>query len=324
MRFNLTVTDEDDGKELRDIMRDRLQMSRTMIKKVKLYGTLEVNGEHRRVIDTVSTGDEVFAAYGEEDEKLKSDPLIPILFEDEYIAVVVKPAGIVTHPCHNHLDDSVLTRLSDNTLHPVMRLDRETSGLMVVAKSGYIHNAMINTKIRKKYVASVYGMYETSEGIIDLPIRRRPNSVMIRETTTPEDPEGKPCITLYRSILENEKDNISLVEFTLLTGRCHQIRVHSTHMGHPLAGDGLYGPNSIDNPCDKFPLSPLLDEKIGRQGLHAYSLTFEHPVSHNEMHFISDIPEDMRRLFPDTSEKVFHELLCKVDGLDAVGSGQES
>ena len=151
MHFNLTVTDEDAGKELRDIMRDRLQMSRTMIKKVKLYGVLEVNGEHRRVIDTVSAGDKVFASYGEEDEKLKHDPSVPILFEDAYIAVVIKPAGIVTHPCHNHLDDSVLTRLSDNTLHPVMRLDRETSGLMVVAKSGYIHNAMINIKIRKKY-----------------------------------------------------------------------------------------------------------------------------------------------------------------------------
>ena len=93
MHFNLTVTDEDAGKELRDIMRDRLQMSRTMIKKVKLYGVLEVNGEHRRVIDTVSAGDKVFASYGEEDEKLKHDPSVPILFEDEYSAVVFKPDG---------------------------------------------------------------------------------------------------------------------------------------------------------------------------------------------------------------------------------------
>ena len=315
MQFNLTVTDEDNGKELRDIMRDRLQMSRTMIKKVKLYGTLEVNGVHRRIIDTVVTGDKVFAAYGDEQDKLNTDPMIPILYEDEYIAVCVKPAGIVTHPCHNHLDDSVLTRLSDKTLHPVMRLDRETSGLMVVAKSGYIHNAMINIKIRKKYIACCYGIYQEDSGTIDLPIRRRPNSVMIRETTSPDDPAGKECTTHYRTILTDKNDNISLVEFILGTGRCHQIRVHSTHMGHPLIGDGLYGPNSIDNPDDSFDNSKIQDEKIGRQALHAYSLEFEHPISHEKMHFMSDIPEDMRRLFPEYSGEFFHELLSKVDGL---------
>ena len=315
MQFNLTVTDELSGKELRDIMRDELKMSRTMIKKIKLYGVLEVNGEHRRVIDTVKTGDKIFASYGEEQEKLNSDPMIPVLYEDEYIAVVVKPAGIVTHPCHNHLDDSVLTRLSDNTLHPVMRLDRETSGLMIVAKSGYIHNAMINIKIRKKYIASVYGIYEDNNGTIDLPIRRRPESVMIREVTSADDPKGKVCITHFRTVYEDKKNNISLVEFILGTGRCHQIRVHSTHMGHPLIGDGLYGPNSTDNPNDGFPDSAQLDELIGRQGLHAYSLTFEHPVTHETMHFMSDLPEDIRRLFPERSGEFFHELLSEVDGL---------
>lgn len=315
MHFNLTVTDEDAGKELRDIMRDRLQMSRTMIKKVKLYGVLEVNGEHRRVIDTVSAGDKVFASYGEEDEKLKHAPSVPILFEDEYIAVVIKPAGIVTHPCHNHLDDSVLTRLSDNTLHPVMRLDRETSGLMVVAKSGYIHNAMINIKIRKKYIATVYGIYDNDSGTIDDPIKRRPNSVMIRDITSKDDPDGKECLTYYKTILKDEEKCISLVEFILGTGRCHQIRVHSTSKGHPLIGDGLYGPNSVDNPNDSFSNSKELDEVIGRQGLHAYSLTFEHPVTHDEMHFMADLPSDMRALFPSYSEEFFHELLGKTDRL---------
>ena len=315
MQFNLRVTDEDDGKELRDIMAKRLQMSRAMIKRVKLYGILEVNGEHRRVIDKVKSGDEVFASYGEEEEKLRDDPSVPIIYEDEYIAVVVKPAGIVTHPCHNHLDDSVLTRLSDKTLHPVMRLDRETSGLMVVAKNGFIHNAMINIKIQKKYIAAVYGIYDEPAGAIDNPIKRRPGSVMIRDITDKDDPDGKVCLTYYRSILEEKEKGISLVEFILATGRCHQIRVHSTSKGHPLVGDGLYGPNSDDNPNDTFPNSKEMDSIIGRQGLHAYSLTFEHPVTHENMHFVADLPEDMRALFPSLSEEFFHELLCKTDGL---------
>lgn len=315
MQFNLTVTDDLSGKELRDIMRDELKMSRTMIKKIKLYGVLEVNGEHRRVIDKVNTGDKIFASYGDEELKLKEDPTVPILFEDEHLAVVIKPAGIVTHPCHNHLDDSVLTRLSDNTLHPVMRLDRETSGLMVVAKNGYIHNAMINIKIKKKYMAAVYGIYEEDNSTIDLPIRRRPESVMIREVTTADDPAGKGSITHFRTVYADEIRNISLVEFILGTGRCHQIRVHSTHLGHPLIGDGLYGPNSVDNPSDRYPNSKELDDVIGRQALHAYSLTFEHPITHETMHFMSDIPEDMQSLFPERSGEFFHELLSKVDGL---------
>lgn len=301
MEFKLVVTEQYDGREIRDIMSKELQMSRNMIKKCKLYGTVELNGVHARVIDPAHTGDVLLCAYADDSGMLRQDTGINIVYEDEYLAVVDKPAGMVTHPTHGHLDDSLLTMLSNSELplHPVMRLDRETSGLLIIAKNGYTHNAMKNANIQKKYLAAVYGIYDHSEGTINAAIRRRPNSIMIRDICPDSDPEGHPSITHYKTLLVHENANTSLMEFTLETGRCHQIRVHSLSQGHPLIGDGLYGPNSVDNPCDDFENATELDALVGRQCLHAYSLSFYHPILNQEMAFVSDLPEDIRRVFPE-------------------------
>lgn len=291
MKINYRIEARYDGREIRDILSAEFNMSNNMIKKVKLYGTMEINGVHRRVIDTVNEGDMMYAAYDDDAGDLKKDSGIKIYYEDEWIAVCEKPAGIVTHPTHGHLDDSLLTRLSDNTLHPVMRLDRETSGIITIAKNGYAHDQMVKYKMNKKYKAIVYGRYDPTEGTIDKPIKRRPNSVMIRDVA----PDGHPSITHYKELQYDEAKNISLVEFVLETGRCHQIRVHSLSEGHPLVGDGLYGPNSVDNPND-IEGSKELDALVGRQALHAYYLKIRHPISGEEMEFESDLPEDMKRL----------------------------
>ena len=304
MDFRYVVKEQYNGKTLREIMINELSMSNTMIKRVKLYGILEVNGEHRRVIDTVKTGDHVFASYDDDSGDLKKDPDIPVIYEDSYLAVVRKPAGVVTHPSHNHLDDSLITRLSEKTLHPVMRLDRETSGLLVLAKNGFVHNAMTDTKITKRYVAAVYGSFSPEEGIIDKNMRRRENSVMIRDVVPEDDPKGKKAVTIYKTIVKDPEKDISLVEYELITGRCHQIRVHSGSEGHPLVGDGLYGPNSIDNPSDMFPQSKELDEKIGRQALHAYYLQCKHPITEEMMTFKDEIPEDIKGLFSDAASDI--------------------
>lgn len=291
MKINYRIEARYDGCEIRDILSTEFNMSNNMIKKVKLYGTMEINGVHRRVIDKVNEGDMMYAAYDDDAGDLKKDSGIKIYYEDEWIAVCEKPAGIVTHPTHGHLDDSLLTRLSDNTLHPVMRLDRETSGIITIAKNGYAHDQMVKYKMNKKYKAIVYGRYDPTEGTIDKPIKRRPNSVMIRDVA----PDGHPSITHYKELQYDSSKNISLVEFILETGRCHQIRVHSLSEGHPLVGDGLYGPNSIDNPND-IEGSKELDALVGRQALHAYYLKIRHPISGEEMEFESDLPEDMKRL----------------------------
>lgn len=293
MKIEYIVEKPYDNCEIRAILAREFKMSGTMIKKLKLYGKVDLNGVHARVIDRVKTGDKLFFEYEDNSLPLNRTDNIPIYFENGSYAVVDKPSGMVTHPGHGHLDDSLLTQLSDRPLHPVMRLDRETSGLIIIAKDGYSHNTLAtHAGITKRYKALTYGKWASDSGTINVPIARRPGSVMIRDCVT--DGSGRDSVTHY-TVLEYYPDiDVSLIEYQLETGRCHQIRVHSLYMGHPLLGDGLYGPNSIDNPSDKFPQSEALDKKAGRVALHAYSLKFTDPFEDGtEREFESPLPPDI-------------------------------
>lgn len=306
MKITYIIESEFEGMALRDVLAKKYMMSNLMIKKIKLYGELDVNGVHTRVIDKIHVGDRLDIAYGEDSIKINQNSEIKIYYEDEWLLVCEKPAGVVTHPTHGHLDDSLITLLTSETLHPVMRLDRETSGLIVLAKNGYAHNTITISGIDKKYIAVVYKEYEPKQGIINKAIKRREGSIMIRDVCP--DNEGHPSITHYNSLYYDKQKDISLVGFKLETGRCHQIRVHSTYMGHPLIGDGLYGPNSIDNPNTSFKDSLKLDQSIGRQALHAAHLSFVHPFSREKMCFESNIPDDMLSLFDNLSRVTCDEL----------------
>ena len=301
MQFNHVVTSDEHGRTLKYVMSHELNMSSTMIKRVKLYGTLEVNGVHATVKQIVNENDVIYASYEDDVGDLNRTDNIPILFEDKYFAVINKPSGMVTHPVHGHLDDSLLTLLnsSDKPLHPVMRLDRETSGLLIVAKTGHIHKLFTEQKIRKVYAAAAYGLFEPQEGTRDQAIRRRPGSVMIRDVCDISDEGAHECLTLYRTLAYDSAKNISLVQYELKTGRCHQIRAHSCYNGHPLVGDGLYGPCSSDNPSDAYPMASKIDEECGRLALHARYISFTHPVTGEQMEFCTDIPEEITRLSPE-------------------------
>lgn len=275
MRIKYFVQSEYNGCEIQQIMRREFNMSTTWIKRVKLYGTVDLNGVHAKVKEHVKTGDLLLFEYEDNSGKLTPPDNVSILYETESYAVVNKPAGMVTHPSYGHLDDSLLTSLSKNTLHPVMRLDRETSGLLIVAKDGYAHNMLVTgADIKKSYLALCYGRFEPESGTMSFPIARRADSVMIRDCV----PDGKPSVTHYKTIEYFENAGISLVEFKLETGRCHQIRTHCCHVGHPLLGDGLYGPLSDDNPNEALKeLASIYDEKIGRVALHAYKIEYKDP-----------------------------------------------
>ena len=294
MKIIYFVQNEYNDCEIQQIMRREFKMSTTWVKRVKLYGKVELNDVHARVKDKVKTGDKLFFEYEDNSESLTPPPDVSIVFENEHYAVVNKPAGMVTHPSHGHLEDSLLTNLSDKTLHPVMRLDRETSGLLIVAKDGYAHNMMATTDIKKRYKALCYGRFEPMDGTMNFPIARRPNSVMIRDCVH----DGKPSVTHYKTVSYFEKADISLVEFELETGRCHQIRTHCCHVGHPLLGDGLYGPLSDDNPNEELrSQAEIYDSKIGRVALHAYRLEYKDPFDNgNAKVFEADRPEDIKKL----------------------------
>lgn len=294
MRIKYFVQSEYNGCEIQQIMRREFNMSTTWIKRVKLYGTVDLNGVHAKVKEHVKTGDLLLFEYEDNSGKLTPPDNVSILYETESYAVVNKPAGMVTHPSHGHLDDSLLTSLSKNTLHPVMRLDRETSGLLIVAKDGYAHNMLVTgADIKKSYLALCYGRFEPGSGTMAFPIARRADSVMIRDCV----PDGKPSVTHYKTIEYFENAGISLVEFKLETGRCHQIRTHCCHVGHPLLGDGLYGPLSDDNPNEALKeLASIYDEKIGRVALHAYKIEYKDPFDLEDKVFEAEIPQDMQRV----------------------------
>ena len=293
MQITIQIQSQDNGRKIYDILRDRYQMSNLLCKRIRLYGELYLNGFPARMIAEVKEGDSILIIYDDAEGTVwtKKDTDIPVLFEDEWIIVCEKPGNLVTHPSWQHMDDSLLQRLCDQRLHPIMRLDRETSGLIVIAKNGYAHNTVSKNKMEKEYVGIVYGEFDPPEGTIDQPIGRDENSIMIRIVR----PDGHPSVTHYKTVKTLPEKNMSVVSYKLETGRCHQIRVHSLFLGHPLVGDGLYGPMSNDFPNPEMPHIEN-EEHISRQALHACKLGFFHPITNEWMEFHSDMPKDMQDL----------------------------
>ena len=268
-------------------------MSRLLLKRIRLYGQLLVNHQPARMKDPLYTGDIVEVIYKSDhlDFSLRPNHQIHIYYEDEWFIVCEKPAGLVTHPSWQHMDDSLITRLSENPLHPVMRLDRETSGLIVIAKNGFAHHAISTAPMKKEYLGILYGSLQPEHGTIDAPVGRSTDSIMLREVRD----DGRHAVTHYKTEINIPEENLSLVRFKLETGRCHQIRVHCLYKGHPLVGDGLYGIHSLAYPNESISGAEN-DKKIQRQALHAANLSFIHPISQEELSFESPLPDDMRSL----------------------------
>lgn len=212
---------------------------------------------------------------------------LDIVYEDEWLLVVNKPAGIAIHPSILHYSDSLCNGIRfyfdsiglKKKIRPVNRLDLNTSGLVVFAKCEYIQECLIsqmkNNVFKKEYLAICDGIFENKSGTVNLPIARKETSIIERCISD----VGQPSITHYNVL--KEFNNYSLVKCVLETGRTHQIRVHMSAIGHPLIGDSLYG--SISN-------------LINRQALHCYNLHFLHPITKKHMNFCGEIPLDLKKL----------------------------
>lgn len=291
MSVQWTVTAED-PKHLREFLTYK-GISRRIIGRTKFHGgSFEVNGIEVWVRKDLKTGDlvKLNLPIQEENERLEvSNKELDIIYEDEQYLIINKPVGVLSVPSPVHRTDTIANRvkgyfLANNyrhqVVHIVTRLDRYTSGVMIIAKNTLAHSMMgkllEEQKLDKYYEAIVEGHFEDTAGFITKPIARSPDSIIERIVS----PEGKPSITEY-TVIRELPNNLSHLYLALHTGRTHQIRVHLSHIGHPLVGDDLYG-GSID--------------LLGRQALHCRKCAFKHPFTNEKLTFEAALPEDMLKI----------------------------
>ena len=259
-----------------------LKMSAGLMNKLKWGDSLRVNGEPQRTNYPVHPGDVITVRLEAEiPEYPAEDGPLDILYEDDHILVVDKPAGMLIHPSRSKNDGTLANFVfgyyqktgQKCAFHPMTRLDRDTFGIVLLAKNAHVHALLQAVPMQKTYHALVFGCPGTSEGTIDAPIARRPLPSLLRYV----GPEGKPSVTQFR-VLEQTAP-VSRLALTPVTGRTHQLRVHCAHIGFPILGDPQYG----------TPESQRFSEALGlpHQMLCAYSLEFRHPITEEPMVLVS-------------------------------------
>ena len=286
-----TVLPEEEGRMVKGILRGSLQLSYTLLKSLKWReNAILLNGQSVHVNAIVHAGDVVSVALSErtprEDLYCENTAAPNIVYEDEDLLVLNKPAGVAMHP---KADDAAAPSLAamltgylgeGSVPHFVSRLDKGTSGLLIAAKSGYVHDrlrrALHSSELRREYRAVAVGQVTTPRGVIDAPIGRADGSIIRR--CVRED--GLVSRTEYEVLQTTER--FTLLRLRPETGRTHQLRVHMAYLGHPLAGDWLYGTENKN--------------LIARPALHSYELWFTQPITGQELHFTAPIPQDMQRL----------------------------
>lgn len=293
--FYHKVTTEDEGLELREIIREHFDFSARLRNRIKREKLVMVDGVSTPGWKKPPVGSEIRITLPDETSGFEPQNIpLDIVYEDDDLMIINKQPGLIVHPTKGHPTGTVANALMyymEQTGKPfkirfVNRLDMDTSGLLVVAKNSYTQNdytkQMKENTVEKRYMAVVKGIVESDEGTIDLPIGR-PDPDHVRRGVM-ED--GAPSVTHYKVL--DRYNGYSLVELLLETGRTHQIRVHMSHIGHPVLGDWLYEG-----------LDPLL---IDRQALHAAKLTFSHPMTKEKVTFEAPIPDDMKKAIEKLSQ----------------------
>ncbi len=331
---------EDLGKQLKTVVKEQFSISARLMTKLRKGERILVNGAPCPGWVTVLEGDRVEVLLPEERSDFQPEEMpIDVVFEDEWLMVVNKGPGIVAHPTKGNYSHTLLNGityrmlqdavLSDGTLDEgrlfkvrlTNRLDMNTSGLVIVAKHSYVQDHLIRQmeegKLVKHYTALLEGIVDEDQGTVDLPIGLPDENYPERWILEPEK-GGYPSVTEYKVIKryncphhmvygrENTElrpvEGYTLMDLRLLTGRTHQIRVHMSGMGHPVAGDHLYCHGDPFRYREQFgapekgETNPeVVSELISRQALHARSLGFTHPVTGEEMFVEAPLPEDMEK-----------------------------
>jgi 23S rRNA pseudouridine1911/1915/1917 synthase len=289
------------------LSRKEIELSRSQIKKSVADGLVQVNHKNTRVSYRLKNGDVVQISTRDpvEYDALPQNIPLSILYEDPHILVVDKPAGMVVHPAAGNyqgtLVNAILYHCKDlsgigGVLRPgiVHRLDKNTSGLLVVAKSDEAHQGLAGQfkrhEVRKNYKAIVYGSPKYNEGVIDAPIGRHP---VDRKKMSTGSKRGKEALTRWQ--VYERYGVATLLDVDIVTGRTHQIRVHLTALGYPVVGDNVYGNPKRANAIAHTFLRATL-QSMKRQALHAERISVVHPVTLQDFSFYSPLPHDMAKL----------------------------
>jgi len=306
--LDLTVDPSENGERLDIFVSSHVaRLSRSLAARMIRAGQVIVNGETRKPAYLIRSGDVIhLEGLLHEPVEFQPEPIpIPVIYEDQDILLIDKPPGLVTHPAPGHKKGTLVNALLfhcqtlsgiGGKLRPgiVHRLDKDTSGTMVVAKNDLAHESLSrqfkNREVSKCYVAVVYGCFELDHGSIGFPIGRHPAD---RRRMSVLSHSGREAETLWR--VRERFSEITLLELELKSGRTHQIRVHCSAINHPIVGDYVYGGQKRYRTLKTKGLQELI-RSVPRQMLHAWRLSFKHPRSGEKMVFESDLPEDMEVL----------------------------
>jgi len=305
----------DEGVRLDVFLAQRLpDVSRAQIQRWIEAGVVELNGRTAKPNVRLKAGDEVYLEPPAPPRAEPQPEAIPlqVLYEDEHLAVVNKPRGMVTHPApgaeSGTLVNAALARFgklstvgSPERPGIVHRLDKDTTGLILIARTDLAHHALAEQiqrrLVERRYLVLVWGVPRFHRALVDAPIGRSESDRTRMSVKAPlHDPHARPAVTEFE--LRENLMVCSLLEARLHTGRTHQVRVHAAYAGHPVVGDPVYGAGRSATQygwkrAEARMLEDLI-ERMGGQALHAYRLTFTHPVTQQEMSFTCEPPEDMQ------------------------------
>jgi len=277
-----------EGWTVERVLRQELGMSRSLLRSAKKLGAIFINGQPVNSNERVKAGEVLEVCLVKEASSVIPQQMeLAILYEDSDFLAVNKPPGMLVHPLTTEVTGTLangvlyhwLQQGSADRFRPVHRLDRDTSGLVLVAKNAYMHHQLARQisagRLSRRYLAVVEGHLQEEKGTIRAPIGLAEGSIIKRAVRT----DGKPAVSHYRVLRQWPAGSLVMVE--LATGRTHQVRVHMAHRGHPLLGDCLYGGD---------------DSIIKRQALHCAYLAFRHPVSGQLLKLACPLPGDMKEL----------------------------
>lgn len=288
MKLSYTVKQNDSYINVLDVLKNEFLLSARLITKLKQSNNIFFNEEITYTKKLVCANDvvSVLIDFVEDNSNIVATNIpLDIIYEDEYLLAINKPANMPVHPSMLHYEETLSNAVKyyfdtlnlKRKIRIVNRLDKDTSGIVIFAKNEYIQECLIKQmktkELKKEYLAIVTGYLQKKSDTLCFPISRKEGSIIERTV----NPNGDIAITHYNIL--KEQNNLSLVHVFLETGRTHQIRIHFSHINHPILGDTLYGTPS-----------PL----INRQALHSYKITLLHPISKQILTLEAPIPNDMK------------------------------